>query len=213
MKGALTLRIRPDGTEETSVLLSIKKDEYRRLLFEFEDGEIWSFSQWITDIPLPDIHKVWRLDACGKDNVPEDPHIKRVPTEIVLWPNNHIPGRFLIHRPQDAITQTLEKAIRRSRTPMDNAWWKNLMNRYEEQDGTTKRRKWEQVAHIVCLSADGQRGKPVKDRRCDYLTPRKLANLMKRLPTGKNMSDFEREYGETLRRSVEREERKSATRP
>lgn len=210
MKGALSLRIRPDGTNEHIVLLDVKQDEYRRFCFEFEDGEIWKFSQWITDIPLPDIHEVCRLDACGKQNVPRDPHVKRVLTEIILWPYREIRGWFQICQPIDAKIQMLEKALHRSVPPSKNPWWINLQIRYENQSGRTKREKWAQVAHIVRMAADGQRHE--KEPRCDYLKTRMLKNLMKRLTTVKDTAAFEMKYGETLSRSFKRAQAADARR-
>ncbi|MFZ4779644.1 MAG: hypothetical protein ACOYM3_30140, partial [Terrimicrobiaceae bacterium] len=102
------------------------------------------------------------------------------------------------------MAETFEKATRRSVPPKDNLWWENLLIKFEDQSDSTDKLKWEHVANIVFKSAEEAAKNPPGKIHCDYLTDRMLKNLIKRLSTEKNRQVFGREYGDTLRRYVQR---------
>ncbi len=92
--------------------------------------------------------------------------------------------------------------------PSDLPWWKNLRGRYREEAGKNKKEKWLGVARMVIKGAINEMGKPVRDRRSDYLTPTILGNLIEELKVG-SKADIEKRWAVKLDSYVRRKEREA----
>ena len=119
-------------------------------------------------------------------------------------------GREDALRQLDGRLATIEDClIRRITPPVDQMWWKNLLNRYEDERRETEAETWIAVARIVVMGALNERGKPPRERRSDYLTSRMLNSLIGELNTG-SRTDTEQRLAARLSRSVRREKQKEA---
>ena len=119
-------------------------------------------------------------------------------------------GREDALRQLDSRLATIEeRLIRRIAPPVDQVWWKNLLNRYEDEPRESEAKTWLAVARIVVMGAINERGKPPRERRSDYLTPRMLNGLIDELKTG-GRTDIEQRLAARLSRSVRRERQNEA---
>jgi hypothetical protein len=106
---------------------------------------------------------------------------------------------------------TFKKATLLSTPALDRQWWQNLRAAYYRESGPLEKDKWLAVAHMVVIGATVESSKLERDPQSDYLTPLMLRTLIRKLNSpGANRAKIEGTYAETLRRTVQREEGKSA---
>lgn len=106
---------------------------------------------------------------------------------------------------------TFKKATLLSTPALDRQWWQNLRAAYYRESGPLEKDKWLAVAHMVVIGATVESSKLERDPQSDYLTPLMLRTLIRKLNSpGANRAEIEGTYAETLRRTVQREEGKSA---
>lgn len=109
------------------------------------------------------------------------------------------------------IVETLKKALLIVTPARDRQWWQNLRAAYDRESAPTQSAKWHAVAHMVVLCVKTESQKAKQDRQCDYLTPRMLGTLIKKLtvPDADSVK-IENTLADTLRRKVARAEQKAA---
>lgn len=115
-------------------------------------------------------------------------------------------------RSLDTRVGRIEDRLTRCITPPANqAWWQNLLTRFENEPGLNKSEKWRGVARMVVMGALTEQKKPTRERRSDYLTPRMLNSLIAELQTG-SKTEIEKRWAVLLSGYVRREAQKAKKR-
>ena len=106
------------------------------------------------------------------------------------------------------VMEGFEKATLANTPPQKRTWWKNARAAYNsEADNQLEKDKWLAVTKRVITGAIEANIKKPADKQTDYLTPRMMKTLLKKLNApGASRSQVEAHYADKFRRDVSKAE-------